>query len=32
VSTAIGLLPAALKTGRAQAMGSLLLPLLVILW
>ncbi len=31
-STAIGLLPAALKTARAQAMGALMLPLLVALW
>jgi putative membrane protein len=31
-STAVGLLPAALRTGRAQAMGCLLLPLLVLLW
>ncbi len=31
-STAIGLLPAALKTARAQAMGCLLLPVLVMLW
>jgi len=31
-STAVGLLPAALKTARAQAMGCLLLPLLVLLW
>jgi len=31
-STAVGLLPAALKTARAQGMGCLLLPLLVLLW
>lgn len=31
-STAIGLLPAASKTARAQAMGCLLLPVLVLLW
>jgi putative membrane protein len=31
-SSAVGLLPAALKTARAQAMGCLLLPLLVVLW
>lgn len=31
VSTAVGLLPAALKTARAQGMGCLLLPLLVAL-
>lgn len=31
-STAIGLLPAALKTARAQAMGCLLLPVLVFLY
>jgi putative membrane protein len=31
-STAIGLMPAALRTARAQAMGCLLLPLLVLLW
>jgi putative membrane protein len=31
-STAAGLLPAALRTARSQAMGCLLLPLLVVLW
>lgn len=31
-STAIGLIPAAAKTARAQAMGCLLLPVLVMLW
>jgi putative membrane protein len=31
-STAIGLLPAAVKTARAQAMGCLLLPVIVMLW
>jgi putative membrane protein len=31
-STAVGLMPAALKTARAQAMGCLLLPTLVLLW
>jgi putative membrane protein len=31
-STAAGLLPAALKTARGQAMGCLLLPILVYLW
>ncbi|MDD9952866.1 MAG: tripartite tricarboxylate transporter permease [Candidatus Woesearchaeota archaeon] len=31
-STAVGLLPAALKTARAQGMGCLVLPLLVVLW
>ena len=32
VATAVGLLPAALKTARAQAMGCLLLPTIVLLW
>ncbi|HIH24995.1 TPA: hypothetical protein HA251_08230 [Candidatus Woesearchaeota archaeon] len=31
-STAVGLIPAAAKTARAQAMGCLLLPILVMLW
>jgi putative membrane protein len=31
-STAVGLMPATLKTARAAAMGCLLLPLLVVLW
>ncbi len=32
VSTAVGLLPAALKTARAQAMGCLLIPTIVLMW
>ena len=32
VSTAVGLLPAALKTARAQAMGCLLLPTIALVW